>query len=641
MPPPTCLPRGRAENALLPVESPAPETDRRLEPIPSSGTLFVIATSPGRDGLEEARALARRLKALVAGSWAEDRELPGVVWGFTTTGTGPGNRVSHAEAGHREALLLGDPVWHEPWSGRPCNAAELLRAWEGAGPRAARLLDNLFTAVVSDRASGELTVVTDITGGVRLYSASIGGLTVLTTSYLGISRLVPSKAIDGESIACFFHLGYFPDRRTALRDVEVHPFASWTRVRGGSVAVEPYWRPRMDYGHSTPLAEVLDDAVREFNGTVREQCAGFGEMRLAMTAGLDSRTVASSLIRQGIPFSTYTHGFPGCWEAKRVEKVVSRHGIPHRFVPLEDRFSERLSELALRSFEATEGEISAIEKCHLIHVLSLLRESAGDATGLLLGGGAGMLKGSFYRLLKDEDRVSPAGVQGYIAWNLSKKLPPIFSREVPAADPRVLREFVTASLAEVEGGSFFQKLDYFYLVRYRRWAGAVKGIYRRFFPVREPFVGARMLEFLFPVDPSLKKAKLPHFEILERNLPALRYDLTNKMTPVLPLNLRTFHRFLPSVGWRAKQVLRGFSRRYFPFELFPLTDFVDYGKWIQGASGRALVEDLLAPAKMRSASLYDEAALGAWFAKEGKEGSAFPLVDRMCTLELYHRAIGA
>jgi asparagine synthetase B (glutamine-hydrolysing) len=609
--------------------------------MPSSGALFVIATAPGRSGLEEARAAARRLKGTVAGSWSEDRELPGAVWGFTSAGVGPGNRISHAVAGSREALLLGDPAWREPRSLRPCDADELLRAWEGEGPRAARLLDNLFAAVVADRASGEVTIITDITGGIRLYAASLGGLRVFTTSYLGLSRLVPAKAIDGDSIACFFHLGYFPGRRTALRDVEVHPFASLTRVKDGTVAVEPYWTPRMDGGRSRPRAEVLDGAVREFNGTVREHCAGFGDMLLAMTAGLDSRTVASSLIKQRIPFATYTHGFPGCWEAKRVRRIVARHGIPHRFVPLEESFSSRLCELTLRSFEATEGEISAIEKCHLIHVLSLLRESAGDRTGLLLGGGAGMLKGTYYRLLEDEDPFTPAGVDRYVAWNLSRRLPAIFARDVPAGDPRILRDFVTASLEEVEGGSFFQKLDYFYLVRYRRWAGGVKGIYRRFFPVREPFVSARLLEYLFPVDPAIKKAKLPHFEILERNLPAIRYDLTNKMTPALPLNARTLIRFLPSVAWRAKQVLRGFSRRYLPFELFRLADFVDYGKWIQGASGRALVEDLLAPKRMRSAALYDDAALQRWLARDGLGGPSFPLVDRMCTLELYFRAIGA
>jgi hypothetical protein len=622
------------------VKSPDPEAPRPLDPVPSCGTLFVVVAPPGRDGVEEARAAARRLKALVAGSWAEDREVAGAVWGFTTAGAGPGNRVSHASLGPREALLLGDPAWREPWTGRPCDAAELLRAWEREGPAAARLLDNLFLALVADLAAGEITIVTDLTGGIRLHAASIGDLRVLTTSYLGLSRLVPSKAIDGDSLACFFHLGYFPGTRTALRDVAVHPFATMTRVKEGALAVEPYWRPCMSAGQR-PLEDVLDDAVSAFNGTVREYCAGFGDMRLAMTAGLDSRAVASSLIRQRIPFTTYTHGFPGCWEGRRVEKIVERHGIPHRFVPLEESFHERLRDLALRSFEATEGEISAVEKSHLIHVLSLLRESAGDGTGLLLGGGAGMLKGTFYRLLEDEESPSPAGIDRYIAWNLSRKLPAIFAPAVPAHDGRVLRDFVTASLEEAGGGTFFQRLDYFYLVRYRRWAGGVKGIYRRFFPVREPFVSARLLEYLFPVDPAIKKAKLPHFEILERNLPALRLDLTNKMTPALPLNLRTFPRFLPSVAWRAKQVLRGFSRRYLPVELFPLIDYVDYGKWIRGASGRALVEDLLVPGKMRSAALYDEGALGAWLAREAVGGSAFPLVDRMCTLELYFRAIGA
>lgn len=251
-----------------------------------------------------------------------------------------------------------------------------------------------------------------------------------------------------------------------------------------------------------------------------------------------------------------------------------------------------------------------------------------------------MIKGTFYRLLEDEEAPTPGGIDRYITWNFSKRLPAIFAPEVPAADPRPLREFVAATLGEVEGGTFFQRLDYLYLVRYRRWAGGVKHIYRSFFPVREPFVSRHLTDFLFRLAPSMKKAQLPHFEFLSRNYPAIQRDLTNRMTPALPLNGRTWHRFLPSAGWRVKQLIRGFSRRYLPREIFPLVDYVDYKAWIRGESGRALLEELLAPARMLSAFLYEENALGAWLGEQRKaDWPAFPLLDKMCTLELYFREV--
>ena len=438
-----------------------------------------------------------------------------------------------------------------------------------------------------------------------------------------------------DSLAAFFHLGYFPGRRSALREIEVHPFASVTRIAHGRVRTEPYWSPRMALD-SLPLAEVVDGAVDAFNTTVREYSRGREKMYLAMTAGLDSRSVASSLIHQRVPFETYTHGFPGCWEGRQVSKIVARHGITHRFVPLNSGFTERLFELALESFRLSEGEISCIEKSHLLYVLSLLREDAPPSAGLLLGGGAGMLKGTFYRLLNNGGSYTSEGVDAYIRWNLSKRLPEIFAPEVPANDRRVLRELEASSLDEAGGGSFFQRLDYFYLVRYRRWAGGVKGIYSPFFPVREPFVSAHLLDYLFSVDPKIKGSKLPHFEILSRNFPELQYDLTNKMTPAMPLSARTFHRFLPSIAWRTKQVLRGFSRRYLPFELFPLVDYVDYPRWILEESGQALVRELLEPTRMKSAFLYKEGELKNWLRQGAR---AFPLLDKMCTLELYFREI--
>jgi hypothetical protein len=143
------------------------------------------------------------------------------------------------------------------------------------------------------------------------------------------------------------------------------------------------------------------------------------------------------------------------------------------------------------------------------------------------------------------------------------------------------------------------------------------------------------------VDPPVKNAHLPHYEILARNFPALQFDLTNKMTPALPLNARTFHRFLPSAWWRAKQVLRGFTRRYLPFELFPLVDYVDYRTWIAGPSGRALLDEILDPPRMASAFLYRGSAFAEWLARQKSTGfAAFPLLDRMATLELYFREVG-
>jgi hypothetical protein len=246
-----------------------------------------------------------------------------------------------------------------------------------------------------------------------------------------------------------------------------------------------------------------------------------------------------------------------------------------------------------------------------------------------------MLKGSNYRLLRDEDPWTPRSVERFVAWNLAKKLPDVFAPEIPAREPGALRRFVASALGEAGGGSLFQRLDYFYLVRYRRWAGGVKCIYRRYFPVREPFVSYRLLEYLFSADPAVKAAHLPHFEILERNYPAIRLDLTNKMSPALPLNLRTWPRFLPSLAWRGKQLIRGFSRRFLPREIFPLVDYVDYRRWIREPSGRALVQEVLDPPRMASISLYDGERLEAWLSGE----PAFPVLDRMVTLELFFREV--
>jgi hypothetical protein len=639
----------RVESRLPTVEWAHSADDMHMRWNPAGGLVYVVAAGEAAFARDEARAVAARLiDAANAGGEArslrgEQREVAGALWGFVPferDDERPGDRLTHARRGRLEAILRGDPIWLEPWSHRPPDAEELAARWENEGKAAAKHIDNISFALVADSAAGELAMVTDRMGGISLYTAAVRGLEVFSTSYIALSRLVETKAVDEESIGAFLHLGYFPGRRTALRDVSVHPYATVTTIRAGRVETTPYWRPNLEIDRARPRDEQLRAGVDAFNTTVRESCAGRSQARLAITAGLDSRSVASSLLRQRIAFDAYTHGFPGCWEGKRVEKIVRRHGIPHRFVPLVESFTSRIGELALESFRASEGTISCIEKSHLLHVLSAIRADARPDCALLLGEGAGMLKGTYYRLLHDEEPYTPASVDRYIAWNFAKRLPDIFSPEVAAGETRGLEEFVTRSLDEAGGGTFFQRLDYLYAVRYRRWAGGVKSIYRRFFPVRAPFVSARLIEYLFPLDPAMKGAQLPHFAILESNHPALQRDLTNKMTPALPLTLRTFPRFLPSVWWRTKQVIRGFSRQYLPREIFPLIDYVDYKSWIRSGSGRALVEELLDPQRMKSARLYDERKLRQWIASERqRDWSSFPLVDKMCTLELYFREI--
>ncbi len=611
---------------------------------PATGLVYVIAPLDPFRPLAHAMAIAKTLRdAARSTTPAIEREVAGILWGFCPVLTGeesPGDRLSHAERGHLAGVLRGDPVWLEPLSDRPCTAEELLRVWAERGVDTAPQLDNMSLALVADSTAGTVSLVTDRMGGISLYAAEVDGHRVLATSYIALSRIVKDHAIDGEALASFFHLGYFPGRKTALRGVSLVPFASVTTLKPGAMESKPYWRPDMQVDRATRVDEQLERAVEAFNTTVREYSAGRDRMCLAMTAGLDSRTVAASLLRQSIPFEAYTHGFPDCWEGRRVSSIVKRHGIAHRFVPLVESFTDRLEERAMESFRGSEGTISCIEKSHLVHVQSLLRAEAGPGTGLLLGGGAGMLKGTFYRLIHDEPGISQSGIDSYLTWNFTKKLPDIFAAEVPATSRDPLRRFVNESLEEAGAGSFFQRLDYLYAVRYRRWAGGVKHIYRQFFPVREPFVSARLLDYLFRIDPPIKKAERPHFRILERDFPALQYDLSNKMTPALPFTWRTAHRFLPSIGWRAKQLVRGFSRRFLPKELFPLVDYVDYKRWIALPTGRRLVDGLLDSRTMKSARLYDSSKLGPWLESQRAQGyPSFPLIDKMCTLELYFREI--
>jgi hypothetical protein len=132
-----------------------------------------------------------------------------------------------------------------------------------------------------------------------------------------------------------FQYGYpgnrtpFPDVRllTANTLLDVPRGLAWRRP-----AVRRYW-PRRAVAPCT--AETAADRVLAWTTTAVREAARGRRVRLALTAGLDSRVMLAVVMRSGVPFDTYTYdgGDKTAVDIAVAATLAARHGLSHAVVP--------------------------------------------------------------------------------------------------------------------------------------------------------------------------------------------------------------------------------------------------------------------------------------------------------------------
>lgn len=148
-------------------------------------------------------------------------------------------------------------------------------------------------------------------------------------------------------------------------------------------------------------AEALDAA------TVAFQNMSVGrKVKLALTAGLDSRTILAVGLRSGVPFDTYTYGSESNTTLDRAfaKDLAAHAGVEHTVVPhvpLTDQLQYHLQE--------------AHYSPHHQDVVNSLAQFFGDPSTVAVTGNLLEIGRSFYWLQRDKDAKTPATAQAMTA----------------------------------------------------------------------------------------------------------------------------------------------------------------------------------------------------------------------------------
>jgi asparagine synthase (glutamine-hydrolysing) len=257
-----------------------------------------------------------------------------------------------------------------------------------------RKVDGYFAAVIFDRASKKVLLITDRYGLRPLYVTRTAAGCAWASEIKALCCL-PSRSasINANAARLFISQGHFIGSTTWFDDVELLAPATQLRVDcvSGATATETYWT----WGDITPLKEPVDitETARElgcrFKKAVERRCRANERIGLGLSGGLDSRAIFAAIPPQFEPIVAATFGIRESADMRIARRVT--HLRPSRHIELELNATNWLDNRS-EAVWWTDGQMNILHM-HGVEQLDLLRRNfTVDLNGFL---GDALLGGSY------------------------------------------------------------------------------------------------------------------------------------------------------------------------------------------------------------------------------------------------------
>jgi hypothetical protein len=507
-----------------------------------------------------------------------------------------------------------------------------------AGTPALAHLDGRFGLVAYDDSAGTLTVATDPFAFQAVYVAERDGTTFVSTSALVLARHLRAGQ-DELGRLMFLRAGYQVGPLTHWQGIErLEPGVSITVGRDGSTTRSVYWLPAVDPAVTRlGFRDAVDHCIEAVEATQRDYLAAGPPVWSDLTGGYDTRFMNLVLDRAGVSFFTNTVGDAAEPDVQIGRAVAEAAGWDWTQLELPDRWPELLPDVLPLSLCWSDGRLEALQ---LAQVLWGHARKADRSPNLLLGGGHEHFRGHVW-----QQEFLQAGKSNRVNFDnllqmrwLSQPLAaPIFARD-PTAEVRAdLRARAEAWVEPYRSELNTVQLDILHARRMVAHFGAFADAGGCFQDVRVPAYYKPVFQTAVSVDHRHRSSHRLMRHMIARMSPGVAAIETTAGGPAEPLAVRNAHRFAPyyaSIGRKAVTKLSGkLIGRSLLVRVPPLDRRVTEAR-------RALLEGLgLQPDAMRSLSLYDPRALGAFLdSARSPDFAAGTMLARVVTLELVLRA---
>lgn len=515
----------------------------------------------------------------------------------------------------------GAPVFTDPetgswalsvgtWFHASCrDEAGLLRRYLEAGPAQLALeLEGFFTIVVGDARRREVVVITDVAGSCHCFVRPLNSGVALSSS----SRLLAGlETCSLDPVACqeFLHTGIIYEDRTIYREVRKLGPAGVFRFRSGAAREQSrYWNLSALAPESLAGEAAVERLWSVLTSAAEKVTRRFPHPVCDLTGGYDSRALVSAFFANGRNFSTTVSGADDSPDVLVSRGLARLMGVPHRQFPPQS--PGRLADLQAAA-ELTDGEYDVVEYARTLAVHQEL--SAGfDAS--INGSFGEVARGYWWEIL-----VPGTGRRGKLDPAKLARLryvPRSFSASL--FDPALRLDLVshfTGIVERANAGLFatpntFQIDNAYLAMRMQRWQGRIASSTNQLWPCLSPFMFRSALEAMLQARAGLRKRSLLIRRMLARFQPQLaRYPLEHGY-PALPATWKTLPRFWPLAGYYGGKVRQraglGATHGHRP----DAAASVRLRLWQDPST-----QELLDPARMKAAELFDGPALAAFLAR--------------------------
>lgn len=395
-------------------------------------------------------------------------------------------------------------------------------------------LEGQFVTVRVSKNPPSIEIVNDALGMCQVYYLRLDNTWLISNSAGLLRRISNVSEFDPLGVSLFLCWGWAGSDRTLRRGIRVIPGGQhWKWEEGFTEPKRVTYFDRAQLSRKTKgkLAKAdVEQLAGELIQTCKNLAQSFGPLECPITAGRDSRLMASLLIRGEIEAQYFTRGIRENIDVQIGTQIARHFNLPHRIRwggAENDAVIEGWEDASRRLVQQNDGMVS------LTHVgeqpLQLER------LGVELSGAGGEIARGYY----NSARFFWGGhgvdyTQQYLAKRLMGKRKELFHQETVAMVQKYLQDFVQQVVDE--GFPPIDVPDIFYTYeRVRRWAGINISATQNedvFVPLcMRPFI-----ETAFSIPAQRRYSEPVHYQLLYYLVPELhRFPFEKNWRPQQPI----------------------------------------------------------------------------------------------------------
>ena len=420
------------------------------------------------------------------------------------------------------AAAIGE-IYADPSGSVPRGSGDLAkhfcRQYEAGNADFISGLEGKFACALWDKQNEELRLISDKFGLYPIYYQVIKDGFVFSSELKTIIRvsqmLDPVKIeLDELGVLEYFTFGHPLDTRTLVKDVRILPSGSVLSFRfDRGIQLRKYYdisfRPENE--KETEYSAYIPEHQHLMTEIVQQRVFPGEQIDLALSGGLDSRTIAGYFHRLGIPFTSSTFGFPKNIDVTAAEQVARVVNAPHQFYHFQPQYVPDHAHEAVYLMDGM-GRLG-----HL-HFMFLAQQSADQAGRFLFSGYMGDVPHGLglaptRKFAPDLRKVdSRSSLIRYIKDRYGSFLPSNDHRNAFASFnvdrlQESLEDELSTVLDRAHSNNFYHQAEYYrFTQREWRWITLDCVVSPRYFrrEVRVPFADSRLIDFLYSLPLSAR-----------------------------------------------------------------------------------------------------------------------------------------